>query len=88
MLTIMGIAAENHQINIVGTTCDITKRMAESPRRIGGITVALNVTGQDNYSSKEKMILERAAMTCPVMESIHPEIEKIVTFSWNGVAEN
>ncbi|MNU24806.1 OsmC-like protein [compost metagenome] len=88
MLTIMGIAAENHQINIVGTTCDITKRMAENPRRIGGITVALNVTGQDSYSSKEKMILERAALTCPVMESIHPEIEKIVTFSWNGVAEN
>ncbi|RQO31027.1 osmotically inducible protein OsmC [Taibaiella sp. KBW10] len=88
MLTIMGIAGNTHNINIVGTTCDITKLMAENPRRIGGIKVNLNIIGQESYSSKEKMILEHAAMTCPVIESLHPEIEKVLTFTWNGVAEN
>lgn len=88
MLTIMGIAGNNHKIDITGTTCDITKLMAENPRRIGGIKVKLNVIGQPQYSSKEKMILEHAAMTCPVFESLHPEIEKVVTFAWNGTEEN
>jgi len=34
MLTIMGIAARNHKIDINGTTAEITKTMASDPRRI------------------------------------------------------
>jgi len=33
-------------------------------------------------SDKNKTILERAAMTCPVLLSLHPDIEKEVTFNW------
>jgi uncharacterized OsmC-like protein len=31
---------------------------------------------------KQKTILERAANTCPVMYSIHPDIEVNVVFNW------
>jgi uncharacterized OsmC-like protein len=31
---------------------------------------------------KTKTILERTAMTCPVHFSLHPDIEKVITFNW------
>ena len=31
---------------------------------------------------KNRTILERSAMTCPVLLSLHPDIEKEVTFNW------
>jgi hypothetical protein len=33
-------------------------------------------------TEKEQTILERAAMTCPVFFSLHPEIQKEIRFSW------
>jgi len=33
-------------------------------------------------NEKERIILERVAMHCPVLLSLHPEIEKEVTFKW------
>ena len=29
-----------------------------------------------------KLILERTAMTCPVLLSLNPDIEKEITFNW------
>jgi uncharacterized OsmC-like protein len=31
---------------------------------------------------KQKTVLERAAMHCPVFLSLHPEVEKEITFKW------
>jgi hypothetical protein len=31
---------------------------------------------------KTRTILERVAMNCPVLLSLHPDIEKEVTFNW------
>ena len=42
MITIMGIAAREHGINIEGTTCTLTKIMASDPRRVSEIQVVLN----------------------------------------------
>lgn len=80
MLTIMGITAREHQINIENTTCAITKIMAASPRRVGEIVVDLNFP--EKYSAKQQKILERAALTCPVYLSLHPDIKKSVNFNW------
>jgi uncharacterized OsmC-like protein len=82
MLTIMGIAARTHEINIVGTECDVEKIMVADPRRIGEIRITMNFTNDHSYSDKEKKILEHAAMTCPVIESLHPDIKKTVSFLW------
>ncbi|MFT4061762.1 MAG: OsmC family protein [Edaphocola sp.] len=82
MLSIMGILARNHDINIEGTEIEITKIMAAEPRRISEIVVNMALKGQAVYSEKEKAMLERAALTCPVYLSLHPDLKKTVNFEW------
>lgn len=81
MVTIMGIAAREHGIDIDGTTCSITKIMASEPRRVSEIEIVLNFPKGD-YTEKEKTILERAALTCPVAKSLHPDLHQNVTFNF------
>ncbi len=81
MLTIVGIAANEHGFNIDGTTCEITKVMAENPRRVTEIVVDFQFPAND-YSDKDKKIIERSANTCPVMYSLHPDIKKTVSFNY------
>ena len=81
MLTVMGIAAQAHSINIDGATCSITKIMAADPRRVSEIQAIVKFPA-NGYSDKEKKILEYAALTCPVYLSLHPELKKTVEFSW------
>ncbi|MFA7616453.1 MAG: OsmC family protein [Moheibacter sp.] len=82
MLSIMGIASNTHEINIVGTEIEITKIMTSNPRRIGEVVVKMTVKGQDEYSDKQKQILEHSALTCPVYLSLHDEVKKTVEFVW------
>ena len=42
MLTIMGIAARTHEIDIDGTTAEVTKIMAAEPRRVAEIHINLH----------------------------------------------
>jgi putative redox protein len=81
MLTIIGIAAQEHGFNIDGTSCEITKVMAENPRRVSEIVVNFKFPAND-YTDKVKTIIERSAHTCPVAYSIHPDILKTVTFNY------
>jgi uncharacterized OsmC-like protein len=81
MITIMGIAANTHGINIDGTTLEVTKHMAADPRRISGIDVVLHMPPRE-YSKKEMKILEKAGLTCPVALSLHPDIRQNIQFIW------
>ncbi|NBX28258.1 MAG: OsmC family peroxiredoxin [Chitinophagia bacterium] len=82
MLTIMGIAANTHNIDITNTQCNVEKIMETAPRRIGKINIEVHFPKNNTYSEKEKMILEKAALTCPVMESLHPDCIKNIQFLW------
>jgi len=55
--------------------------MAEGPRRVAEIIADFQFPGQ-NYSEKEKLIIERSANTCPVFYSLHPDIKKTITFNY------
>ena len=80
ILTIMGIKAQDLNIDISGTTANVTKTMQAEPRRISKIEIVVTfVKPQDD---KTKKILEKAAMTCPVINSLHPSLEKIISFNW------
>jgi len=81
MLTIMGIKARDMEIDIEGTTAEVTKTMAADPRRISGIKILITVMGE-HLSDKQRTILENAGRTCPVLQSIHPDIEKDITFKY------
>ncbi len=81
MITIMGIAANNHNINIDGSTLEITKIMASDPRRISAVEVKL-IMPDALYTLKEQKILETAARTCPVALSLHPDLHQVLEFVW------
>lgn len=84
MLSILGIVGRTHSINIDGACVDIEKIMVADPmRRIGEINVWMKFPADKNYSEKEMKILEHAAMTCPVLLSLHPDTKKTVTFQWD-----
>jgi putative redox protein len=82
MLTIMGMKARDMNVDIKGIKIDVEKIMKAEPRRIGGINLTFHFPGTLQVDEKQKAILERAANTCPVMYSIHPDIEVKVTFNW------
>jgi putative redox protein len=82
MLTIVGIAANEHGFDIDGTTCEITKVMAQDgPRRVSEIVVDFKFPS-NGYSDKIKTVIERSANTCPVAYSIHPDIKKTISFNY------
>jgi len=83
MLTIMGIVAERKGLNLAGSTATINKVMASNPRRIAEIEVGLAMKVDKVLRGDDRQILENAARTCPVAESLHPNIVQKVTFIWD-----
>ena len=69
-MTIIGIYGKMHNVDVVGTEIEVAKTMSANPRRIGKIT------------DKQKTMIERAAHTCPVHLSLHPDVEQVFTFKW------
>jgi uncharacterized OsmC-like protein len=80
MFTVMGIKAKDLNVDLSNSSAEITKIMAADPRRISEIHVVFNFSV--NPDAKNKTILERTAMTCPVYFSLHPDIKKEITFNW------
>ncbi|MDI1316354.1 OsmC family protein [Flavobacterium sp.] len=80
MLTIMAIKAIDLELELKGTTAEVTKIMVADPRRISEI----HITFQMNLVEDKKIstILERSALTCPVYYSLHPDVKKVITFNW------
>jgi putative redox protein len=79
MATLMGIKARDKDIDITGTTISVLKEMTNVPvRRIGRLIV--DILLPRDYSDAEMTILRNAALTCPVMKSINPEIIVETTF--------
>lgn len=81
MMTIMGIVAERHQLDLTGTKIEVTKEMASSPRRVSGVIVEFTMPARA-FSDHDKKLLEHAAHTCPVALSLHPDIRQQVSFNW------
>ncbi len=82
ILTIMGIVAERHEINMEGATASVTKIMASEPRRIAEIHVKITMPENLSFSDKEKKILENAAHACPVGNSLHPDLKEVLTIAF------
>ena len=82
MLTIMGIKARDLDVELTGATAIVTKTMADNPRRISKIKVDMNFPVQVDETTRK--ILENAAKNCPVCRSLHPDIEKDITFNWRS----
>lgn len=81
MLTIIGIAADAHGFSIKDTEVEITKIMGTNPRRIIEIVLDFKFP-PNNYSEKEKRIIEESARTCPVAKSVHPDLKQTISFNY------
>jgi len=81
MLSVMGIMARTLDVDIAGATATVEKEMtAAAPRRIARLSVKIHVPGA--VSEENKLKLERAAHTCPVHKSLHPDVEMPISFTW------
>jgi uncharacterized OsmC-like protein len=77
MITIMGVAAQTHGFSIDGATAEITKIMSANPRKVSEIQIEIKFP-ENNYSDKDKRIIEHIANTCPVALSLHPDVKQNV----------
>lgn len=83
MLTVMGIFAKRHDVDLRGTKVSVIKEMtAIPPRRIARLITEIRFPLSASYPRRDA--LERAALTCPVHQSLHPDVEKPVQFVWEG----
>jgi putative redox protein len=83
ILTTMAIYAERHSIDLRGATAKVEKEMIATPsRRIGKLTAEIRLPLPGSHPQRDA--LERAGLTCPVHQSLHPDMEKKVTFEWLG----
>lgn len=80
MLTVMGIKTGDMGVDLKNTYAEVTKTMASNPRRIAKIGVHLHFP--ERYDDKVRKIIENTAKTCPVAQSLHPDIEQALTFSY------
>ncbi|MBC7450085.1 MAG: OsmC family protein [Cytophagales bacterium] len=83
MITIMGIVSEREHIVLTGLKATIQKTMtAELPRKIAAIRIGFTHPNPELLNEKQAIILKRAAETCPVALSIHPDITTELFFNF------
>lgn len=76
MITVMGIKARNMGFDLNDVKIDVLKIMKADPRRVGGIELSFHIPDAlKDIDEKTKTILRNTGETCPVMKSIHPDIE-------------
>lgn len=76
IVTIMGMVAERSGWNIKGTRVQVSKEMATEPvRRIGKLVAVVTFPKGLNLSSADKAKLEKTVSSCPVKQSLHPDVK-------------
>ena len=81
ILTLLGIVADRHGISLEGTTVKVEKHMVAEPvRRIGRLPVDIYMGQAVEDKYKDRLI--KAADTCPVKQSVHPDIDLSINFHW------
>ncbi|MFZ9661989.1 MAG: OsmC family protein [Chitinophagaceae bacterium] len=82
MLTTMAIRAKELEDKIVNMKIEVEKVMGVNPRRIAQIKLHFHCPEHFRPSKEEQITLEQIALTCPVKESIHPDIKLDINFNW------
>lgn len=80
MMTLMGIYADREGIDLSGLHSEIVKHMEANPRRIGRIEIDFHWPAAAAASAHQIEMLKKAALTCPVAKSLHPDLVQEVKF--------
>ena len=81
ILTIMGIYARRHEIDLRGSRARVRKEMVADPiRRVGRLEVLIDLPG--HIEAARRPALEKVAHACPVERSLHPDVQFEITFRY------
>jgi putative redox protein len=76
MVTVMGIKARTMGFDLDDVKIEVLKIMKADPRRVGGIELTFHIPDSlKDLDEKTIAIMRHTGDTCPVMKSIHPDIE-------------
>ena len=78
MLTVMAIFAQENGIPFGEASFELEKHMRSDPRRIDRIALTMRMPAGLTAEQREK--LERIGRTCPVAQSLHPEVRQEIVF--------
>jgi putative redox protein len=78
MLTTMAIAAQINELPEPKMDGEVTKTMADKPRRIAQLDIVVRIHG--SWDEKSRRILEAAGNGCPVARSLHPDVVQKVEY--------
>lgn len=81
MLTIMGIAAQEHGFRIDGATADVTKVMGTDPRRV--VEVVIDFHFPAGLDERAKKFIAASVNNCPVGKSVHPELKQSIQIHYD-----
>ncbi|RYY54281.1 MAG: OsmC family peroxiredoxin [Chitinophagaceae bacterium] len=83
MITVMGIKARSAGFDLDGIKIEVLKIMKADPRRVGGISLAFHIPDHlAGLDEKTRTILRNTGETCPVIKSLHPDLE--ISIDWGA----
>jgi putative redox protein len=83
VLTIMGVVARDHGIDLTGARVHTTKEMVADPRRrIGTVRMAITIPNGAAIGEEDRRRLENCVRACPVAQSLRPEVNVAVEISY------
>lgn len=86
MATTMGIVAARKGTDLTGMKVTVGKHMStDSPRRIVKLEVRIEMPLPENHPQRQ--LLENAALTCPVHQSLGSEVQMPIDWCWRPVDE-
>lgn len=81
--TTLGIQGGDLEAKLRGMRVEVEKHMStDAPRRISRLTTTITLA-QPIEDPADRARLERIANACPVHRSLHPEIEKPISWPWS-----
>ena len=79
-LTTMALAASREGLTFGEARASVEKRMTPPPRRIGELVVVIEMPRE--VRPEQRARLEEVARGCPVMRSLHPDVQVPIEFRY------
>ena len=80
-VTIMGLVAKRQGWNVVGARIHVVKEMtAAGTRRIASLKATVTLPPTARLSDDDRKRLEQAVKSCPVKQSLHPDVQVTMEF--------
>ena len=81
IMTIMGIAAERDEIEILSMRANVAKEMASNPRKVAAVRATIEVDLKGSEEDAER--LKRMGLACPVGRSLSSDVVQDIRFNFN-----